>query len=79
VHVTVPVMLLHGASDNVVPPTETLWLEHDVPPGMLRGALISPAIGHVEMSSTSAVDRLRLIQWMSRMLDLLDTSTAERG
>ena len=76
---TVPVMLLHGASDNVVPPTETLWLERDVPPGMLRGALISPAIGHVELGGAGAIDRLRLIRWMSRMLDLLDASSAERG
>ncbi len=47
--VHVPVMLLHGSADNVVPPTETLWLEHDLPPGVLRAALISPAIGHVEV------------------------------
>ncbi len=49
--VHVPVMLLHGSSDNVVPPTETLWLEHDLPAGVLRSALISPAIGHVEVGA----------------------------
>ena len=75
----VPVMLLHGASDNVVPPTETLWLARDMPPGVLQSALISPVIGHVELRDSSTMDRLRLVQWMKQMLDLLDASSAERG
>lgn len=74
--VHVPVMLLHGASDNVVPPTETLWLEHDLPPGTLKAALISPAIGHVEVSGAGVMDQLRLIHWMKCMLDLFDTASA---
>ena len=77
--VHVPVMLLHGSEDNVVPPTETLWLEHDLPPGVLKAALISPAIGHVEVDSSSFVDTIRLVHWMKQMLDLLDTSSAEHG
>jgi len=77
--VHVPVMLLHGAYDNVVPPTETLWLEHDLPHDVLRHALISPAIGHVEVGAASMMDQLRLIHWMKEMLDLLDTSGAGRG
>jgi dipeptidyl aminopeptidase/acylaminoacyl peptidase len=77
--VHVPVLLLHGSADNVVPPTETLWLEHDLPKGVLKDALISPAIGHVEVGGSTKMDQLRLIHWMKEMLDLLDTSTAERG
>lgn len=77
--VHVPVMLLHGSADNVVPPTETLWLEHDLPPGVLRGVLISRAIGHVEVGGAGVKDQFRLIRWMKQMLDLLDTSSAERG
>jgi pimeloyl-ACP methyl ester carboxylesterase len=75
----VPVMLLHGAEDNVVPPTETLWLERDLPKGVLKSALISPAIGHVEVGGAGVMDQLRLIHWMKQMLDLLDTSSAERN
>ncbi len=75
----VPVMLLHGAADNVVPPTETLWLERDLPPGVLRAGLVSPAIGHVEVGGAGTVDKLRLIHWMKEMLDLLNRSSAERG
>jgi pimeloyl-ACP methyl ester carboxylesterase len=77
--VHVPVMLLHGSADNVVPPTETLWLQRDLPPDALRAALISPAIGHVELGGASWMDQLRLIQWMRQMLELLDTSSAARG
>jgi pimeloyl-ACP methyl ester carboxylesterase len=77
--VHVPVLLLHGASDNVVPPTETLWLERDLPKGVLRSALISPAIGHVEVGGAGTMDKLRLIHWMEQMLELLDTSSAQRG
>jgi dienelactone hydrolase len=73
----VPVTLLHGAADNVVPPTETLWLKHDLPPGVLTSALISPAIGHVEVGGASVMDQMRLIHWMKEMLDLLDTSSAQ--
>ena len=73
-----PVLLLHGSADNVVPPTETLWLERDLPPGVLRAALISPAIGHVEVGGAGLMDKLRLIHWMKLMLDVLDTASAER-
>jgi pimeloyl-ACP methyl ester carboxylesterase len=77
--VHVPVMLLHGSADNVVPPTETLWLERDLPKTSLKTALISPAIGHVEVGGASIMDKVRLIHWMKEMLDLLDTSSAQRG
>jgi dienelactone hydrolase len=43
--VHVPVMLLHGSADNVVPPTETLWLEQDLPRGVLRAGLILLLLG----------------------------------
>jgi hypothetical protein len=72
-------MLLHGSADNVVPPTETLWLERDLPKGVLKSALISPAIGHVEVGGASTMDKVRLIHWMKQMLDVLDSSTAQHG
>jgi len=72
----VPVLLLHGSADNVVPPTETLWLEKDLPKGVLKAALISPAIGHVEVGGSSTMDQLRLIHWMAEMLGMIDTTSA---
>lgn len=76
-HLHVPVLLLHGAADNVVPPTETLWLEHDLPAGTVRGALISKAIGHVEVGGSSWVDQWLLVHWMEKMLVTLDQYSAE--
>jgi dienelactone hydrolase len=67
----VPVLLLHGAEDNVIPPTELLWLEKDIPAGDLKAALISPALSHVSMESKpTTIDNLRLVHFMAEMLDL---------
>ena len=68
-----PVFLLHGAADNVIPPAETLWLERDVPREWLRERLISPVISHVELGGNpSLADELKLVHWMSAMLDEAD-------
>src|SRR5262249_4038843 len=45
----VPVFLLHGAGDSVIPASETLWLAQDVPHHDLKSVLISPAFIHVNM------------------------------
>jgi dienelactone hydrolase len=67
----VPVSLLHGAADNVIPPSELLWLQQDVPQGYLKSALISPAISHVSMDGEpSPGDKLRLIHFMAQMLEM---------
>ena len=69
----VPVFLLHGAADNVIPPSELLWLQKDVPPRFLANALISPAISHVSMEGEpSAGDKFRLVRFMAQMLDQTD-------
>jgi pimeloyl-ACP methyl ester carboxylesterase len=69
----VPVLLLHGSADNVIPPSELLWLEHDVPPAFLKSALISPAISHASMEGKpTLVDNLRLVHFMAQILELAD-------
>lgn len=75
----VPVYLLHGAEDNVVPPTETLWLEHDLPKGVVKEALVTKAIGHVEVDGSSWKEQWKLIHWMEQMLAALSKATAARG
>jgi pimeloyl-ACP methyl ester carboxylesterase len=72
----VPVFLLHGAADDVIPPSETLWLERDIPPGLVRGRLISPVVSHVELGADpSAREEFDLVHWMSEMLDEADSHT----
>jgi len=44
-----PAFLLHGAKDNVIPASETLWIARDLPPDTPRSVLVSRLIGHVEL------------------------------
>lgn len=67
----VPVVLLHGAADNVIPPTEMLWLEHDIPSGQVRDALLSPAISHASMEGEPTImDKSRLLHLMADILEM---------
>lgn len=67
----VPVLLLHGAADNVIPPSELLWLQKDVPHEYLINALISPAISHVSMEGEPSLsDKFHLVHFMAQMLQL---------
>jgi pimeloyl-ACP methyl ester carboxylesterase len=67
----VPVLLLHGSADNVIPPSELLWLAKDVPAAVLVNALVSPAISHVSMEGEpSLADKFRLVHFMAQMLEI---------
>jgi len=65
----VPVYIVHGAADNVIPYTESLWLEREVPKKMLRGFLITPVFGHVDPRGASGwYEKLRLIHFLAEVL-----------
>ena len=71
--VRVPIYLLHGAGDNVIPATETLWLAHHAPPRWLRQSLVSRAISHVELQGKPGrKDQALLVHFMAGLLDELD-------
>ena len=75
-----PVLLLHGSDDTVIPPTELLWLARDVPKEYLVTALVSPAIGHVEVGSKVGLrDKLALIHWMAQMIRTARATEAGKG
>ncbi len=71
-----PVLLLHGSDDTVIPPTELLWLKRDIPQEQMAEALMSPAIGHVEVGGKARLrDQLALVHWMALMIhEARDTS-----
>ena len=63
-----PCFILHGSGDNVIPASEALWLEKDLPPGLSRSVLVSPAIVHVELGEVSTRDRVDLIHFLAQVL-----------
>ena len=76
----VPVLLLHGSDDVIIPPTEMLWLQRDIPQKYLVDALISPAIGHVDFGvKVKLRDRLALVHWMALMIHEAHTQAMARA
>lgn len=64
----VPAYLLHGAGDTVIPASETAWadIELESKPHL---ALVSPLVVHVELGGEpNLVDRLKLVDFMARLL-----------
>ena len=77
---TMPILLLHGSDDAVIPPTELLWLERDIPKDQLRDALISSGIIHVELGSKATLrERLALVHWVARMIHEARVTEAGRS
>ncbi|HLY98433.1 MAG TPA: alpha/beta fold hydrolase [Candidatus Angelobacter sp.] len=67
---TMPVFLLHGSGDTLIPPSETLWLAREVPQQELKTLLISPALIHVTMENkVTWSQQWALISLMAQVLD----------
>ena len=66
--IQVPVYLLHGAGDTVIPPSEARWASLEL--GAARHEiLVTPLIQHVAVSGAPAwQDELALVQFMTRIL-----------
>jgi pimeloyl-ACP methyl ester carboxylesterase len=65
----IPVFVIHGATDTVIPPAESLWLEKEVPRRDMRAVLITPAFTHVDpQHKASWVDELRLVNFIAGVL-----------
>jgi dienelactone hydrolase len=65
----VPVFLLHGAGDTVIPAAETEWIAREVPASALRSALVSRAIVHVELGGeTPLAEKWALVHFMAGIL-----------
>ena len=67
----VPVFLLHGATDTVIPPSETLWLAKDVPPGELKAVLVSRAMNMIHTDHEHPVrlsEKWDLVNFMAGIL-----------
>lgn len=68
-----PVFLLHGATDDIIPSTESLWLEKEIPKPYLRAALITSAFSHVDPDKHAVwTDQLRLVEFLAGVLRTAD-------
>jgi dienelactone hydrolase len=64
----IPVYLVHGAGDSVIPASETEWAERELQ-GTEHVALVSPLLEHVEVSKPAGLaDQLALVRFMSHLL-----------
>jgi dienelactone hydrolase len=65
----VPVFVLHGLTDDIIPSTESLWLEKEIPWPDLKGALITPAFSHVDPEQGATwSEELQLIDFLGNFL-----------
>jgi pimeloyl-ACP methyl ester carboxylesterase len=62
----VPVMLLHGSADDIIPPSESLWLAQEAP--NVSHTLVTPLLSHVDLQQVSWRDRLAVIHFMAILL-----------
>ena len=68
-----PVFLLHGAGDTVIPAAETSWLAKEIPPALLREALVTPALVHVELTGEpTAAQQWEMVRFMAGILGETD-------
>jgi len=66
----VPVYLLHGEGDNVIPAAETLWMAKELPSTTLGAMLVSPVLSHVNLDGPSpgARDEWQLMHFFAQVM-----------
>ncbi len=75
----VPVFLIHGVGDKVIPTSETEWLAREVPAEHLRRALITPVLSHADLSAEAGMrDTWEVVTFMRDVLVEAET-VAERA
>lgn len=67
---TVPVYLLHGEGDNIIPAAETQWMAQELPSATLQSELISPVLSHLDLDGhgPGAWDQLKLVHFFALIL-----------
>lgn len=76
-NLSVPVYLVHGAGDNVIPAAESLWLAQQLPKAMLREMLISPVVSHVGTdgeNNPGIMDEWKLVHFLAQVMEAAEKS-----
>lgn len=77
--VSVPVFLLHGELDPVIPVAEAKWLIKEIPPNPGNHVLISKCIGHVELQGEPSFSEVwQLVHFVAEILSRAGKSTRQR-
>jgi dienelactone hydrolase len=64
-----PVYILHGSADNIIPPAESLWIAKDLPGRDVRELLITGAFSHVNPSKDASLgEKLKLVKFVGDVL-----------
>lgn len=65
----VPVYILHGETDDIIPSIESMWLAKDIPKRELRDVLITPAFSHVDpQKGVKPYQQLQLVDFLGGVL-----------
>jgi pimeloyl-ACP methyl ester carboxylesterase len=71
--VRIPVFVLHGADDTIIPPTEASYLYRELPPHARAGVLVTTAIRHAENATESSLEeQLRVVHLVASALQRAD-------
>jgi len=66
----VPVFLLHGAYDPIIPSFETAYLAREIPAHYLRAVVVTKLLRHAEFPESFALtDAYQLVRFMQRLLE----------
>lgn len=70
----IPVFLLHGSADNVIPPTELSWLQKDLPASSVHGVLVTPLLSHVslQIEKPTLGDDWRALRFLAHFLEVAE-------
>jgi pimeloyl-ACP methyl ester carboxylesterase len=75
----VPVFLVHGQADPIIPSIETRWLAHDVPAKALRDVVITPLLRHAEFPRPPSLgETWELVRFMRDILQVTGDSARLR-
>jgi pimeloyl-ACP methyl ester carboxylesterase len=67
---TVPTFLIHGREDPVIPYVETLWLGRELPARARREVLVTPVLGHMDLSERLPPgEYVRVVRFVAEILE----------
>jgi serpin B len=76
---SVPVFVLHGAENNRIPAAEAEWIARELPVGILRRQLVTPALSHVDIGAVGEVganETAALVEFLADLLAHAETMAA---